>query len=98
MRLRKYSDVFRADEGLGQHVCRVAARVACLGRAVPSRNETEGLERADVEVASTQVWKRWIQSILEPDDVRALRAWRGGAVSSPTEPKPPQPCLSLVHL
>lgn len=84
MRLRSFPDVFRADDNLGQHVCRVAARVACLGRAMVSRKDSEGLDRADVEAASTKVWKRWKQSIVDPDEVRALRSWRGGCVSSPS--------------
>ena len=75
--------VFKADSPDGQHVCRVAARVACLQLAQCSRNDVEGIESVDVEVLSCRRWKRWQDSLSEGDR-RALKHWRAGVVASPS--------------
>ena len=83
MRLRHDHDVFKGDDAHGQHICRVAARIACMRRVAVTRHDSEGVDDVDLEVLSAKVWKTWVAK-LDLQDRAALRSWRAGAVSSPT--------------
>jgi hypothetical protein len=77
--------VFRADTEEDLHTCRDMARVAALKQVVASRQDSEGLAQVDVEAVSAKPFKSFRASVQDgSQNWRALRAWRGGAVSMPT--------------
>lgn len=101
--------VFRPVLPAGAHAARVAARVVCLRGAHGTRRDTEGLDRADVQLLSHSRWKTWRRRLSRSDAV-ALAVWRGGAVLTPTRrwyqrseawcacPWCPEPRASARHL
>ena len=74
---------FLSDRGAGAHAVRVAARVTALSRAVATRLDVEGLERADVQVYSHPAWQQWKRR-LTTEERTALNIFRGGATKTPT--------------
>ena len=68
---------------IGAHALRSAARVKALAKPAKGRFDTEGLEQADVEAGSSQVFKRFVASLSFNDKV-LLRIYRCGAIRTPT--------------
>ena len=71
-----------------------------------SRNDVDGIEKADVEALSSPLWKQWKNS-LSVEQTWELAIWRGGAVWTPTRrfsnssssacPWCPELCASARH-
>ena len=65
----------------GQHALRAIARVRALQSVRKSRLDAEGIEKADVDIVSNRVWKKWVSS-LSQGERGLLSIYRAGAVRS----------------
>ena len=67
----------------GGHAFRSAARVKALELLAATRFDAAGLDEADVEAGSRQIWKRFVAALPLHDHV-FLRIYRCGAIRTPT--------------
>ena len=66
-----------------EHALRVISRIRLLNTIQRGRNDAEGHEHIDPEVASHNTWTKWTGTLDQIQRCR-LNVWRSGAISTPT--------------
>ena len=66
-----------------EHAIRACCRLRLLGTCAPSRHDSEGVDRIDIEASSTKQWTNFTKGLTE-DERRALSIWHSGATHTQT--------------
>ena len=83
---------FFANSPAAQHTLRTIARTRLAAAIVPTRHDSEGFQRIDLEAASHSAFTSWAKKLPDADR-RLLAIWRSGAISTPARRR-----LTVCHL
>ena len=72
-------------------------RLRCLHSVAESRNDSEGIEKVDVEASSHPIWRELVAS-LSAEGRTHLEMWRGGAARTQTRPDNASRCGSIGRI
>ena len=74
---------FWTGNAAAEHALRIIARIRCLQSVKGTRNDSEGIDRVDLEASSHKRWTEWLKN-LSAEQTKALDIFRSGAIQTPT--------------